>query len=330
LANVLIFSDLHLTQNSLVECKEILDEIITLCNQYVIDNVIDLGDTFDNIKPASSELDLFSSFIKKLNRPITILAANSHESESEVISIINHFGLLNEMVTVVKEYKDGNHLFCGHFIVKEAKKNFSTTISKYDLKYKYVFLGHQHSYEIIKPNICQLGSCRYVNFDEAGDKQKVIVIIENYKEEKEKVIFLPIKSAIPMVQLELKQNSSKVDVESASKTKKDVPERSVEEIDASNEAISAFCQKLDKLSPKTKVKVSIKDFTSFREFLPFVNKYIFKFNIFKYVTDFTVVTDNTQKDAKTEIINFKESFTKWLFKQEIDVKIKDILLKEIE
>lgn len=87
---------------------------------------------------------------------------------------------------------------------------------------------------------------------------------------------------------------------------------------------------LDKTSPKTKVKVKILDFESFRLFLPLCNKYSTKFVTFKYETSFEVVSVNNQKDTQTEMTSFKESFRNWLKQQTIDSKIAEILQKEIE
>jgi hypothetical protein len=92
----------------------------------------------------------------------------------------------------------------------------------------------------------------------------------------------------------------------------------------------AQCQVcLDKLSPKTKVKIKILDFDSFRTFLPLVNKYSSKFEIFKYETAFEVVSVNNQNCKDTETKSFKESFNTWLSQQKIDNKIKEILQREI-
>jgi hypothetical protein len=94
--------------------------------------------------------------------------------------------------------------------------------------------------------------------------------------------------------------------------------------------IEVLCQTLDKLPANTKVKVKILDFESYREFLPFVNKYSAKFEVFKYATEFEVVSENTQKGVQTEIATFKESLNEYLKKSKIDPKITEILQKEIE
>lgn len=333
--NILIFSDLHIQQSSLKECILILEEIGMLANKYNVDTLIDLGDTFDSLKPNSLELDAFATFIRRSNKKIIILAADSHESTTQEESILNHYGILSDNIKIVKEYKDGNHLFCGHFVTKESNKNFGAKLSKEDLKnYVYVFLGHQHSYEVIKPNICHLGSCRYVNFDEAKDKQKIITIINDYGTDKEEVHFLGLKSPKPMIELQLSKKEEKSSIlpidndgQSQDKGKESGILGIKQPILRSLTEITAL---LDKTNPKTKVKVKILDFESFRQFLPYTNKYSNKFSLFKYETDFTVILDNTQKCRLTEITNFKESFTNWLKNQKIDPKITEILQKEVE
>jgi DNA repair exonuclease SbcCD nuclease subunit len=345
--NVLFFSDLHITQSSLKECISILEEIGMLANKYNVDTLINLGDTFDSLKPNSLELDIFSTFIRRLNKKIIIIAADSHESTTQEESIINHFGILNEMVTVVKEFKDGNHLYCGHFSIKESISNYDAKLSKEAFKdYLYVFLGHIHSYQLIKPNIVHLGSSRYINFDEAKDKQKIVALITGYGTEAEKVHFMKLKSPIPMIQLELGKNDSKNSPKEArpgtiidppGKIENDTPEAKSTILQAENPLnpkrfgdvclLSSF---LDKTDPKTKVKVKIMDFESFRQFLPLCSKYSTKFATFKYETNFEVISVNNQKCKDIETKSFKESFQNWLKNQKIDPKITEILQKEIE
>jgi len=351
--NILIYSDLHINQSSIKECIHILEEIGMLANKYNCDTLINLGDTFDCLKPSSQEMDIFATFIRRLgNKKHIIISADSHESETKEISVLNHYGILSDNVLVTKEYKDDNHMYCGHFILKESNINYGAKLSKEDLKnYLYVFLGHQHSFQIIKPNCVQLGSCRYIDFSEAGDKQKVIAIISDYNTDKEQVHFLKLKTPYPMAEFIL--NSSKINKlgEKPSKTSpleapesinlvqntskgKDTDLSKSKQITSTNplnlSQIDLLRQKLDKLDKRTKVKVKILDFKAFQEFLPLVNKYNAKFEVFKYSTEFNVVSDNIQKGLLNETKNFKNSFQEWLGHQKIDVKIKDILLKEIE
>lgn len=205
--NLLIYGDLHICQSSLKECIAILEEIGMLGSKYKCDTFINLGDTFNFLKPNSQEMDIFATFIRRLgNKQHIIISANSHESTTETESVLNHYGILSNNIQIIKKFEDANHLFCGHFVIKESNKNYGAKLSKEQLKnYLYVFLGHQHSYELIKPNIVHLGSSRYVNFDEAKDKHKIVALITDYNTETEKVHFLKLRSPIPMKEFILKK-----------------------------------------------------------------------------------------------------------------------------
>jgi DNA repair exonuclease SbcCD nuclease subunit len=327
--NLLIYSDIHICVSDIEECNSIFNEIIELCNQHNIDDIISLGDNFDNYKPSALELNCLGNFIKQLkNKKIILLSAQSHESETLELSSVDIYGILSDNVQVVKEYQDENYLYCGHFIVKEAKKNFGATKSKNELKYRYVFLGHQHQHEIIKPNICQLGSCRFINFDEAEDNQKIVTIIEDYKGEKERVLFIALKSPIPMISLEL----NKSEVFEAQNEAQNPKESKIAPINPlnprQNKALSDLLTKLDQLPAKTKVRIVFKDYQNWVNFLPYYERYKNKFIKFSDKKDF-IMSSNLDV-AKKENITLKESLIKWMELKKIDEKIKQILLEEIK
>jgi hypothetical protein len=655
----LIFADEHRCKSALEECSAIDNEIISLKEQYNCDTVISLGDNFDLIQPGSQVLTQFAQFVKKLNCNFICLAAQSHESETLEDSILNHFEILDNNIKIVKEFIDGTHIYCGHFIVKEAKKNFGATISKESLKqYKYVFLGHcvsedteiltlegwkkynelkigekvatlninknkieyqpllnihkydyndkminfksraidilvtpnhsivvsnkkfrkqaeiklayqidydnilmnvsnwdypvdysfekkelakligwiigdgslvktkrgilygirlyqkvgyksrlikklliklnlkytihlqkkismntfylgkdnklllsiinelcpdkilnrklinlpkkqlqllfeglilsdgchqegnldtfyqkdlkeilifeelclrlgkrfytrlgnsgfkpssinyevavsnsriahisknqgniniikyndvvwcpevtngtwiakrnghhfitgnSHSHEIIKSNTCQLGSCRWVNFDESEDKQKVVAIITNYGEKEERVNFISLKSPIPMIELHLQEKIDKnaisdpQNVQNESKKERKMKSKGESASNPSTTmGISELIAFLDKLDPRTKVKVKVLDFESFQGLLPLVNRYTYKFEIFKYENKYEINIVPTENKEEKEILKFKEAFTKWLAEQKVNDQIKNILLGVIK
>jgi DNA repair exonuclease SbcCD nuclease subunit len=342
--NYLFYTDLHITDDSLKECESILDEILILCEQYKIHTVYNLGDTFDSIKPSSAALDLFSNFIKKLNRPMVLLVANSHESETQTISIVNHFGILTDKINVVKEYKDEEKLYLGHFIVNESKTNlFGGTKSKTELSgYKNVILGHGHNFEIIKPNICQLGSCRYVSFGEDANIKKRIGLVTDYGEEKERWGFIELKSPYPIVNIEvssiLDEKASKTNISAPISDKTDDTTIDTKKQKSLKNApqkplicyeIKELCEILDKLAPATKVRTIFKEYDLWRAFLPFYQKYKGKFNIFRDKKDF-IIEDKTVAAEKSETQTVVESLKKYLEDNKIDPKIRDILLEELK
>jgi len=313
--NILFCGDFHIEERSIEEINSIFDELLIIKDKYCVTKLIIAGDSFDRINPTSKELDCLSAFLKKLNIPIILLAAKSHESTTSEDSIINHFGILKDNIQVCKEYIDG-YLFVGHFLVKESKLNYGGTVSKNDLKkYKYVVLGHGHSHELVHPNVCQLGSIRYVDFAEAKDKQKVALLIDDYKGTKEKPVFIPIKSVIPMKDIELSTIQQIIDKKGpqneTTELKSSISRAQETSKTTTFDTISSIIAYLDQLDPKTKVRVIFKDYAGYKEFLPFYQRFVDKFVLFKQKKDFTI-SINTLDAAKTETTSLKEELVKFL------------------
>ena len=312
--NLLIFSDLHILEKDLDECSLVTSEIISLADKFKVDTVISLGDNFNNINPNPIELNFLANFINKLeNRQIILLAAQSHESINKELSVLDHYGILNNNVKVVKEYIDRNLLYCGHFYVKESLKGkYGTTISKEQLKqYRQCYLGHQHSFQIIKPNTCQLGSCRFINFDEI-ESHKTVAIIENYEEHMPKTSFIALSSPYPMKVYHLSTSSS------------NPPENNLYHLN-----IGSLKAELDQLSLKTKVKVIIEDFSSFKEFISFEVQYKSKFVKFIRENKFELSTQIYNIESKRDT-KIKPELEKYLADKKIDKEICNILLTEIK
>jgi DNA repair exonuclease SbcCD nuclease subunit len=344
--NLLFFTDPHVESSSLEECKLIFDEIIRLCKQYNVTEIFGCGDTFDVIKPNAKELDLVSNFFKELNLPITIIAAQSHESTNAEETVLNHFGILNNQIKIITEYKEDKRLFVGHFIVKESKlAQFGATVSIQELKdFAFVVLGHSHHYEMVTPKIVQLGSCRWINFDEAKDKAKIILLAENFDSPTPKFSFLALKSPYPMVDIVLEkklQNNPKEALQDTkinktegmgkgsnkTKTTKIAPINQVNltEIDP----ISQIIAKLDSLTPKTKVRIIFRDYGLWRDFLPFYTTYEKKFIVFRQKKDFLTQAINLETKNVNKL-KMKEALIKWMEQNKIENKIKTILLEEIK
>jgi hypothetical protein len=181
-----------------------------------------------------------------------------------------------------------------------------------------------------------------------------VALINDYGNEKEEVHFLKLKTPISMIEIELKSNNNnklekndlKINLKEAQggtilDQNRDMEKDTIEpkslisqaQNPSNNYSFDDVCQLnafLTKIDPRTKIKVKIGDFESFRQFLPLVNKYSAKFALFKYETNFITIPDNTQKCKLAELTTFKESFTNWLKNQKIDPKIVEILQKEVE
>jgi len=125
--------------------------------------------------------------------------------------------------------------------------------------------------------------------------------------------------------------NDKTDIQNdAIDSKSSIPQAQTSSNSSSFKTIEQLISFLDKIDSKTKIKIKILDFNSFRQFLSIAHKYTSKFEIFRYVTEFEVISNDSQEKEKKETINFKESFTNWLKNQKIDSKIIEILQKEIE
>ena len=304
--NIMIFSDPHAKKDELQECELVFNELVKISDDYKIDLVINAGDTYDFYNPGSESIDLFANFVKKLNKRIIIIAAKSHESTTPEDNILNHFGILNEMVTVVKEYIDPPNLFVGHFSIKESCKNYDAIKSKEDFRhFKHVVLGHVHHHDIIKPNVCHIGSCRWINFDEVRDKQKLVLIIQNYGETTEKCHFLALKSPYKMKTVYL--------------TTQDLKPQEGCLIAKSIEEIGAY---LDSMPSLTKIKVKIQDFSLFKQYLTIEQEYQNKFIKYERENEFITQIAKNNTEISTEKKNLKESLKKFLEERNTDPDVK--------
>ena len=200
--------DFHIRENDLEEICKIFEELLSLISKAQISKVFITGDSFDKITPTSLELDCLSNFLSAIKCPVVLIAANSHESTTQEQSIINHFGILKDNITVCKEYIENNTLFVGHFGITQSALSRGGTVDKKELSsYRNVILGHFHNYELIQPNICQLGSVRYIDFGEDTSIVKRVAICYDVESKKPQWKFPAIKSCYPMINCILDGNS---------------------------------------------------------------------------------------------------------------------------
>lgn len=104
------------------------------------------------------------------------------------------------MKVVKGDYIKDNYLF-GHWMVSDSKFAYGTAAYKTEdlSKYTACFLGHQHTPQVIKPNIFHLGSIRYVSFGEFGEP-KGFAILDGTAPEP---LYREIKHCIPMHEINL-------------------------------------------------------------------------------------------------------------------------------
>jgi DNA repair exonuclease SbcCD nuclease subunit len=296
--NILIFTDLHIKDRDKKEIERVTEEIITLSNETGATEVWSLGDTFDVVNPSPTELDLFASFLKKLNKKMVILSAMSHESISPENSVLNHFGVILPSIKIVPnsyiyEYSKSTKFLLGHYTLKESSKGFGADMSVKELeKYKYVFLGHQHSYQNIK-NVYHLGSVRYIRFDEVNDQKKYVGLLEISEMEKTFKL-IPLKTPYPMLDVVYQNEES-----------------------------------LSKIKADTKVRVIINTFEDFKAFSAISNKYKEKFIDFRIKTNFTTIKTEVKEEQKIQAKDFTSSLKEYLVKSGIDKEIVSAILEEV-
>lgn len=310
--NILIYGDLHIAKDSLIECERILNEISSLCVKHKITTLISLGDNFDIRTPGEEERKLFAKFLKDVPvNKVILIAADSHESNTKELSCVDLYGILLDKVEIVKEYSDGT-LYCGHFIAKECNE-YGATLPVTNLTEELVFLGHRHGFKEILTNKYQLGSCRYVKFDEIDDSFKRVAIIQNYKLKTQKLAFLALDSVTPVYLAALSKKSS---------LRGDLPISH-----GSFLTVSELCQKLDSLLDNTKIKVIVEDFSLFKEYVLVENKYKSKFT--KYLRENKFTTE-TKEEATIKEVPFKEMLVKYMKLNKIDEEVQSIIKKEIK
>jgi DNA repair exonuclease SbcCD nuclease subunit len=192
---ILVFSDLHIDLENIQECISIMNEIKSIIADHKVDELVTIGDIFDKCNPSSEEINAFCNFLKGINAKTHIVVAPSHESITPENNIFKHFELLNPNIkTYFKELILYN-IYFGHFTVKESLKGFNETKSIHDFaNYRYILLGHQHTWQKITDNSYHIGSSRWVRFDEDHKINKKVAIIHN-----DNIKFIDLKSPIKML-----------------------------------------------------------------------------------------------------------------------------------
>jgi predicted phosphodiesterase len=168
----LIFTDPHIEEKALDELEIIFKEIFS----QNADKLIMCGDYYDKKRPTAREIIFgtkWAYFFKKKFKNVIFLRGNHDKTEDiSNIDYLEYFG-----IEIVDEYVDSENNYFGHFMVNESACEYGTRkCSIKDLeKYKFVILGHYHSYQKLAPNAIHLGACRYVNFNEVKDEGKYIM-----------------------------------------------------------------------------------------------------------------------------------------------------------
>ena len=190
-----IVGDLHIEEKAIPEICSIFENDIFPIKA---DRFIQLGDWFHFNRPTPSEL-VYSvklvAYLKQQYKEVIILSGNGEHDMLHDESTVSHLASLG-VKTVKGDYIEDNILY-GHFMIHESRFAFGTgRMGIKDLaKYQFVFLGHQHSPEVLgaEEAIYHVGSIRHVSFNEVTDRKGVIVLEDN------RLTFIPITHCYPMI-----------------------------------------------------------------------------------------------------------------------------------
>lgn len=299
MSKILIATDFHITERSIPETSDILNEIY-FANKRTKDvkELWILGDVFDKKNPLSSEIRFVTKIFKELlqkYKKIQLVIGN-HEEISTNLSALDYLSNFNckaRNINIARKLII-NNVYLGHTMLEESKYNYrDNPLKAINFKqYSKVFLGDQHSFQEIKKNIIHPGSIRYVTFAEVGDKNKYYLIYNTETNTYEKI---PIKSAIKMY-----------DVSSI--------------------------KELDKLPEKSKVRLIINSLDHFKSVINVIPKYKEKFYQFKTKLDFKgeILKDQKPTNSKMITMNFEEKLVGYLKKNKVNKDIQKILLESFK
>jgi len=195
----LIIGDLHIDERSIPEITTIFDnDIIPLVAGSHFDRIIQLGDWFHYNRPTPLELKFSSELVQNLQvyfKEVIILSGTGEHDLYHNESVISHLASIGAK-TVKGDYIEDN-IFYGHFMLHESRFAFGTgRMGIKDLaKYKYVFLGHQHSPQELTMKMFHVGSIRYCSFNEVNDKKEVMILQDGL------IANIELKAPIPMVDI---------------------------------------------------------------------------------------------------------------------------------
>jgi DNA repair exonuclease SbcCD nuclease subunit len=193
----LILGDTHIDKSCFNELENVFTEVLK--NRKGCGAIICLGDYYDKKNPTASEIEFgtkWATIFKKEFGRFVMIEGNhpAIDDTSSSVKYLQHCG--------VELYDDTmfDSVYYGHYMVQESLCGFGETKKAIDLVtlYPLSVLGHQHSFQEINlpdevGSIVHLGSCRYVDFGEANDKEKVMAIEENGQ-----LTVLPINTLRPM------------------------------------------------------------------------------------------------------------------------------------
>ena len=192
-----IIGDTHILEKAIDELKLIFEKDIFPIKA---DRIIQMGDWFENHRPTPKE-QIFSCWVvnelKKRYKEVIILSGNGRHDFLNGCSAVEYLAYLGENIQISKGDLELDNCLYGHWMMDKSQLAFGSqkyTVNQLEGKYKYVFLGHQHSYQELAEGMWHIGSVRYIGWNEVADEYKKLAILDENGVE-----FIPIKSAISMI-----------------------------------------------------------------------------------------------------------------------------------
>ena len=185
------FCDPHINEKSLLELEEIFKEICMTKG----DLLVMCGDYYDKSNPTAKELEFgtkWAYFFKKLFTKVVFIKGNHDKDRNmSAIDYLQYMG-----IDIRDSYIDDENTFYGHFMTDISNAEYGTPEAKVSelSNYKFVILGHYHSWQNIAPRIIHPGSIRWIGFNETIDTKKYYMMKFHQSEWERKAI----GSAIPM------------------------------------------------------------------------------------------------------------------------------------
>ena len=264
MSKTIIFTDSHINDPYLDELKDGFDEIMS----YDADNIIHLGDYYDSNRPSPRSIMFGTEMAKKLvdkYKNVTILAGNGRHNWLNGGSVIDYLKVLGvEIVGMDLEREiDGKKCFFAHAMTNESYKEYGS--HEYTVK------------ELRKYDIALLGHQHLLQeltptIHHVGSMfwQHFNEVADKYKRiaiiEDGELSFIPLLS----------------------------PDRMIDVTDI---------KELPKIDPKTKVRLLIPDFHTFKNIVKQLPEWKEKFVEFKYELRYDKVSKNTQKVIKSDSIS---------------------------
>lgn len=283
---ILVIGDTHIDDPYLDELHEIFQEILS----YDADHVIHLGDYYNHNKPSPQSLNFGTEIAQKLfakYESFTLLAGNGRHNWMNGHSVVDYLSYLGVKCVGMEHSQeiDGKKVLFGHHMTYASKLEYgSAHYGLEDLKkYDIVLLGHQHIPQDEK-YFHHLGSVFYQHFNESRDPFKRIAMIDKGKME-----FIPLKSPIPMV-----------DVENV--------------------------KELEHIDPRTKVRLLISSFDSFKKSVSSLSQWKEKFVEFKYELQYHRTFSKANSDPESNKPNQVHRIN---IIEEINGQVKDEAVREL-